>query len=62
MPRVKSLPNNREEDLSLSSRKEPYDGVVQMPFPGGYDRDAFFEIIHDKPTPCRVLAVNAEVN
>jgi hypothetical protein len=62
MPRVKSLPNNREEDLSASSRAEPYDGIVQIPFPGGYDRDAFFEIIHSKPTPCRVLAINAEVN
>jgi hypothetical protein len=44
------------------TRKEPYSGIVQIPFPGVWDRDVFFELIHDKPTPCRVLAVNAEAN
>jgi hypothetical protein len=44
------------------SRREPYGGIVQVPFPGVWDRDVFFELIHDTPTRCRVLAVNAEVN
>jgi hypothetical protein len=43
-------------------RREPYSGVAQIPFPGVWDRDVFFELIHDKPTRCRVLAVNAEAN
>jgi hypothetical protein len=59
LPRIKSLPNGKEDTIS---RSEPYSGVIQMPFPGVWDRDVFFELIHDKPTRCRVLAVNAEAN
>ncbi|MDR3123212.1 MAG: hypothetical protein LBU16_05485, partial [Treponema sp.] len=44
------------------SRREPYSGVIQLPFPGVWERDVFFELIHDTPTRCRVLAVNAEAN
>jgi hypothetical protein len=59
LPRVKSLPNSKEDTII---RQEPYSGVVQIPFPGVWDRDVFFEFIHDAPTRCRVLAVNAEAN
>jgi hypothetical protein len=59
LPRVKSLPNGQEDTIT---RPEPYDGIVQVPFPGVWDRDVFFELIHDKPTRCRVLSVNAEAN
>jgi hypothetical protein len=59
MPRVKSLPNGKEDTIP---RPEPFSGVIQIPFPGVWDRDVFFELIHDKPTRCRVLAVNAEAN
>jgi hypothetical protein len=59
MPRMKSLPNNVENTIP---REEPYTGVVQAPFPGVYERDVHFELIHDKPTRCQILAVNAEAN
>jgi hypothetical protein len=58
MPRVKSLPNG---EVNSIPREEPCSGVVQIPFPGVFDRDVFFELIHDKPTRCQILAVNAEV-
>ncbi|MDR2020675.1 MAG: hypothetical protein LBQ14_07935 [Treponema sp.] len=59
LPRIKSLPNGKEDTIV---RSEPYSGIIQLPFPGVWDRDVFFELIHDKPTRCRVLAVNAEAN
>jgi hypothetical protein len=66
MPRVGSvsMDNGRERAGQVDSipRPEPYSGVIQIPFPGVWDRDVFFELIHDKPTRCRVLAVNAEAN
>jgi hypothetical protein len=57
MPRLKTRPDVPEEHIP---RDEPFTGIVQVPFPGSYERDAFFELTHDGPTPCRVLAVNAE--
>jgi hypothetical protein len=57
MPRLKTRPDGPEEHIP---RKEPFSGIVQVPFPGSYERDAFFELTHDGPTPCRVLAINAE--
>jgi hypothetical protein len=59
MPKVKSLPNGI---INSIPREEPFSGVAQIPFPGVFDRDVFFEFIHDKPTGCRILAVNAEAN
>jgi hypothetical protein len=59
LPHIKSIPNNVENTIS---REEPYTGIVQVPFPGIYDRDVLFELIHDKPTRCQILAVNAEAN
>jgi hypothetical protein len=57
MPRIKTRPDGPEEHIP---RSEPFTGIVQVPFPGSYERDAFFELTHDGPTPCRVLAINAE--
>jgi hypothetical protein len=57
MPRLKTGPDGPEEHIP---RDEPFTGIIQVPFPGSYERDVFFELIHDGPTPCRVLAVNAE--
>jgi hypothetical protein len=59
LPRIKSLPNGHVDTIP---RPEPYSGILQLPFPGVWDRDVFFELIHDTPTRCRVLAVNAEAN
>jgi hypothetical protein len=61
MPHVKSIPNGIENKV-VAPGAEPYSGVIQVPFPGGYDRDVFFEILHEAPTRCRVLAINAEAN
>jgi hypothetical protein len=52
----------REGVTDSIGRPEPYSGVVKIPFPGVWDRDVFFELVHDRPTRCRVLAVNAEAN
>jgi hypothetical protein len=64
MPRVRSVSmsegKERLGNTDSIGRPEPYSGVVQVPFPGVGDRDVFFELVHDKPTRCRVLAVNAE--
>jgi hypothetical protein len=63
MPRMKSIPNGVENTITLPPPlAEPYTGVIRKPFPGGYDRDVHFELIHDRPTRCRILAVNAEAN
>jgi hypothetical protein len=57
MPRVKAGPDGPEEHIP---RDGPFSGIVKVPFPGSYERDVFFELTHDGPTPCRVLAINAE--
>jgi hypothetical protein len=66
MPKVRSVSmdegKERQGNTDSIGRPEPYSGVVQVAFPGVWDRDVFFELIHDKPTRCRVLAVNAEAN
>jgi hypothetical protein len=62
-PRVRSLVGvNREVQTDSITREEPYSGIVQIPFPGQHDRDVFFEFVHNKPTGCHILAVNAEAN
>jgi hypothetical protein len=66
MPKVRSVSmeegKERMGNTDSIGRPEPYSGVVQIAFPGVWDRDVFFELIHDKPARCRVLAVNAEAN
>jgi hypothetical protein len=66
MPRARcvSFQDGRERPGQSDSipRAEPYSGVVQLPFPGVWGQDVFFEFVHDRPTRCRILAVNAEVN
>ena len=59
MPKLKALPNNITDTIT---RDEPYTGVLKVMFPGAWDRDAQFEFIHDKPTRCEILAINAEVS
>jgi hypothetical protein len=63
MPRVRSEPNKVEN--TIPHRGEPgesFTGVVNVPFPGVYERDVFFEFIFSEPRRCEILAVNAEVN
>jgi hypothetical protein len=63
MPRVRSEPNGAENTIPHRGEAgKGLSGVVQVPFPGVWERDVFFEFIHDRPTRCRILAVNAEVN
>jgi hypothetical protein len=66
MPKVRSVyieeGKERMGNTDTIGRPEPYGGVVQIAFPGVWNRDVFFELIHDKPTRCRILAVNAEAN
>jgi hypothetical protein len=57
MPLVKTRDSGPAEHIF---QEEPCTGIVQIPFPGSYERDAFLELLHDGPTPCRVLAINAE--
>jgi hypothetical protein len=63
LPKITSLAGTgREVKTDTITREEPYSGVIQIPFPGQYDRDVFFEFVHDKPARCHILAVNAEAN
>jgi hypothetical protein len=66
MPKARSVSmeegKEREGNTDTIGRPEPYSGIVKIPFPGVWDRDVFFELVHDRPTRCRVLAVNAEAN
>jgi hypothetical protein len=69
LPEVKSLYAEigqageiREVKTDTINKKEPFTGVLQVQFPGVYDRDVYFEFVHDKPNRCRILAVNAEAN
>ncbi len=57
------LPAVSQEDTpeEFPYEKEPYSGVIAVPVPGGYERDVFFKIRFNKPFPCTVLAVNAEL-
>jgi hypothetical protein len=57
MPRIKTRSDGPEEHII---QNEPFTGIVQVPFPGSYGRDVFFELLHDGPTPCQVMAINAE--
>jgi hypothetical protein len=59
MPRLKALPNGKVDTIP---KEEPYTGVFKLPFPGVWDHDVSFEFIHDKPSRCKLLAINAEVN
>jgi hypothetical protein len=59
LPVVVSLPNNVETALT---GEEPFSGIKKINFPGAFGADVFFRIKHDKPAPCRILAINAEVN
>ncbi|MDR1507816.1 MAG: hypothetical protein LBI67_12010 [Treponema sp.] len=62
-PGVKSITGvDREVKTDTITRNEPYSGIVRIPFPGQHDEDVFFEFVHDKPTRCHILAVNAEAN
>jgi hypothetical protein len=66
MPKARSVymeaGKERTGNTDTIGRPEPYSGIVRIPFPGVWDRDVFFELVHDRPTRCRILAVNAEVN
>jgi hypothetical protein len=64
MPKVRSEPNGVENTIPSrgGNPREGYTGIVQIPFPGIYDKDVFFEFIHDEPNRCEILAVNAEAN
>ena len=59
MPKLKALPNGQIDTITA---KEPFTGVWKTVFPGVWDSDVMFELIHDSPTRCKILAVNAEVN
>jgi hypothetical protein len=59
LPRVLSLPNKASDTIPL---KAPYSGIARVPFPGVWDTDVLFELVHDQPTRCTILAINAEVN
>jgi len=59
MPRLKALPNGKVDTIP---KEEPYTGVFKLPFPGVWEHDVMFEFIHDKPSRCKLLAINAEVN
>jgi hypothetical protein len=63
MPRVRSEPNNVENSIPHRGMPgEGFSGVADIPFPGVYDRDVFFEFVFSEPRRCEILAVNAEVN
>ena len=59
MPKLKALPNGAVDTITC---EEPFTGVWKTAFPGGWNRDVMFEFIHDAPTRCKILAINAEVN
>ncbi len=69
LPKVKSsygdtenAGKTKEVKTDTIPNKEPYTGIIKVPFPGVYEHDVFIEFVHDKPTRCQILAVNAEAN
>jgi hypothetical protein len=58
LPTVEAFPASSVE--WITGRKEPFSGVVRVPFPGTHDRDVMISIATDKPQPCTVLSMNAE--
>jgi hypothetical protein len=60
MPAIQSLPNGAVDTIPRG--REPFSGVARIPFPGVWDTDVMFEFIHERPTRCAILAINAEVN
>jgi hypothetical protein len=64
MPLVRSWDSEgrlvKEDSIPWKDRE--FSGVIQIPFPGVFGRDVFFEFLHKEPTCCQILAVNAEVN
>jgi len=59
LPKIKALPNGQ---INTITANEPFTGVWKIIFPGVWDSDVMFELIHDSPTRCKILAINAEVN
>ena len=57
MPYTRALPARVKNSID---RPEPNSAVVQSYFNGGWDKNLQFEIIHEKPTRCCILAVYAE--
>ncbi len=41
---------------------EPFSGILKIPVQGSFERDVFFRIEHSKNTPCKVLAVEADLS
>jgi hypothetical protein len=64
MPLVRSWDSEGRlvKEDSIPRKGKEFSGVIQIPFPGVFDRDVFFEFLHKEPTRCQILAVNAEVN
>jgi hypothetical protein len=63
MPRVRSEPNGVENTIPhRGTDGQGYSGIIQIPFPGVYDRDVTFEFFINDPRRCEILAVNAEAN
>jgi hypothetical protein len=63
MPRVRAEPNGVENTIPHRGKPgEGFSGILNVPFPGVYERDVFFEFVFSDPRRCEILAVNAEVN
>lgn len=50
-----------EKHETFSGKQAPYSGIIQMTYPGNYDRDVTFEIISDIPEQITILSVNAQL-
>ena len=59
LPKLIAHPNGAKD---IIPGKEPFSGVKKTMFPGVWDHDVMFELYHDAPTRCKILAINTEVN
>lgn len=50
-----------EKKETFSGKQAPYSGIIQMTYPGNYDRDVTFEIKSDIPEQITILSVNAQL-
>jgi len=63
LPLIRSLVGDgREVKTDTITHEEPYSGIIEITFPGQFDRDVFFEFEHSKSTEVEILSVNAEAN
>lgn len=58
-----TLPQIKAASLTeqITGKDEPYTGIIEIPFPGTFNPDSFFEVLISKPESLTVLSIEADL-